>query len=219
MAALHKGGVTFSTLWSKDFKDPFFRGGLRQWLKDHTVEQDPSHVHDLDLAGLPRAERELGASLARDLKTRKAILGVFDEGCMGMYNAIIEDSLLNPAGVYKERLSQSALVAAMSAVTEREAQAVRSWLDKRGFTFITGTNEETDLTDGQILGQCRMYIAAVRIADEFGCDAIGIQYQQGLKDMAPASDLVEGLLNNVERPPVFDPSGRELYAGKALAAL
>ena len=86
----------------------------------------------------------------------------------------------------------------------REAQAVRSWLDKRGFTFVTGTNEETDLTDGQILGQCKMYIAAMRIADEFGCDAIGIQYQQGLKDMAPASDLVEGLLNNVERPPVFD---------------
>ena len=29
-----------------------------------------------------------------------------------------------------------------------------------------------------------MYIAAVRIADDFGCDPIGIQYQQGLKDMA-----------------------------------
>ena len=213
---LHKGGVSFSTLWSKDFRDEFFRTGLRQWLKNQTVEQDSRHVHDLDLSGLPRAERELGASLARDLKTRKAILGVFDEGCMGMYNAIIEDHLLNPTGVYKERLSQSALVAAMSAVTEREAQAVRSWLDKRGFTFVTGTNEDTDLTDGQILEQCKMYIAAVRIADDFGCDAIGIQYQQGLKDMAPASDLVEGLLNNVERPPVFDPSGRELYAGKAL---
>ncbi len=213
---LHKGGVSFSTLWSKDFKDEFFRSGLRQWLKNQTVEQDSSHVHDLDLSGLPRAERELGASLARDLKTRKAILGVFDEGCMGMYNAIVEDYLLNAAGVYKERLSQSALVAAMSAVTEREAQAVRTWLDKRGFTFVTGQKEETELTDRQILEQCKMYIAALRIADDFGCDAIGIQYQQGLKDMAPASDLVEGLLNNVERPPVFDPSGRELYAGKAL---
>src|SRR5580704_15167235 len=162
---LHKGGVSFSTLWSKDFRDEFFRTGLRQWLKNQTVEQDSRHVHDLDLSGLPRAERELGASLARDLKTRKAILGVFDEGCMGMYNAIVEDHLLNPTGVYKERLSQSALVAAMSAVTEREAQAVRSWLDKRGFTFVTGTNEDTDLTDGQILEQCKMYIAAVRIAD------------------------------------------------------
>ncbi|MDT7810342.1 MAG: hypothetical protein QOJ42_258 [Acidobacteriaceae bacterium] len=213
---LHKGGVTFSTLWSKDFKDPFFRRGLRQWLQEGTVEQDLSHVHKLELSGLPQPERLLGASLARDLRTRKAILGVFDEGCMGMYNAIIEDNLLNPTGIYKERLSQSALVAAMAAVTDAEAQGVRSWLDKRGFTFVTGTKEDTELTDGQILGQCKMYIAAVRIADEFGCDAIGIQYQQGLKDMAPASDLVEGLLNNVERPPVFDANGRELYAGKPL---
>ncbi|HXP07222.1 MAG TPA: hypothetical protein VN828_01940 [Acidobacteriaceae bacterium] len=213
---LHKGGVTFSTLWSKDFKDEFFRRGLRQWLKEHKIDQDASHVRALDLSAVPRAERELGEALAHNLKTGKAILGVFDEGCMGMYNAIIEDYLLNPTGVYKERLSQSALVAAMAAVTDTEAQAVRQWLDNRRFTFDTGTREETELTDHQILQQCKMYIAAMRIADEFGCDAIGIQYQQGLKDMAPASDLVEGLLNNVERPPVFDVNGRELYAGKPL---
>ena len=50
---------------------------------------------------------------------------------------------------------------------------------RKGMTFKTGPNEETDLTDGQILEQCKMYIAALRIADEFGCDGIGIQYQQG----------------------------------------
>jgi hypothetical protein len=61
-----------------------------------------------------------------------------------------------------------------------------------------------------------MYIAALRIADEFGCDAIGIQYQQGLKDLTPASDLAEGLLNNVQRPPVLSREGQELYAGRAL---
>jgi hypothetical protein len=213
---LHKGGVTFSTLWSKDFKDEFFRRGLRQWLKGQVVEHDLSHVHALDVSALPVAERDLGASLARNLKAHKAILGVFDEGCMGMYNAIIEDYLLNPTGVYKERLSQSALVAAMAQVTDKEAQGIRSWLDGRGLTFVTGPREETDLTNGQILEQCKMYIAAMRIADEFGCDAIGIQYQQGLKDLSPASDLVEGLLNNVDRPPVFDAKGRELYAGKPL---
>jgi hypothetical protein len=41
--------------------------------------------------------------------------------------------------------------------------------------------------------------AALRIADDFGLDAVGIQYQQGLKKTVPASDLAEGLLNNVER--------------------
>lgn len=214
--SLHKAGVKFSTLWSKDFQDEFFLQGLRQWLREHRIDHDQSHVRDVDLASLPKAERELGAALARYLQSHKAILGIFDEGCMGMYNAIIEDYLLNPTGVYKERLSQSALVAAMREVTVAEAQKIRDWLDERQFTFVTGTNEETDLTERQILEQCKMYIAALRIASEFGCDAIGIQYQQGLKDLAPASDLVEGLLNNVERPPAFDKTGRELYAGKAL---
>jgi hypothetical protein len=83
--------------------------------------------------------------------------------------------------------------------------------------FLTGPNPETDLTDEQVLGQCRMYIAALRIADDFGCDTIGIQYQQGLKDLAPASDLVEGMLNNTDRPPVSARNnGRVLYEGRPL---
>ncbi|HAX44385.1 MAG TPA: fucose isomerase, partial [Solibacterales bacterium] len=147
----------------------------------------------------------------------KAIMGIFDEGCMGMYNAIIPDELLHPTGVFKERLSQSALYAEMRATSDAEAQAVRDWLDAKGMTFVTGTDEETELTDAQILEQCKMYIAAVRIADDFGCAAIGIQYQQGLKDLAPASDLVEGLLNNVDRPPVTARgNGRVLFEGEAV---
>jgi hypothetical protein len=136
---------------------------------------------------------------------------------MGMYNAIIEDDLLNACGIYKERLSQSALVAAMRTVTDEEALAAHGWLNNRGMKFITGTDEASELTEHQILEQLKMYIAAMRMADAFGCDAIGIQYQQGLKDMTPASDLAEGLFNNPERPPVFSTStGKELYPGQAL---
>jgi L-fucose isomerase-like protein len=214
--SLSKAGVKFSTIWSKDFDDAFFVNGLKQWIKEGKIDHDMSHVHKLEAATLPVAEKKLGVRLAKVLKKRKAILGVFDEGCMGMFNAIIDDNLLNKTGVFKERLSQSALFAAMQTVTDREAGEVRKWLDKSGMTFATGPNEETDLTDAQILQQCKMYIAALRIADEFGCDAIGIQYQQGLKDLAPASDLVEGLLNNAERPPAFDAAGKKLYAGKPL---
>jgi L-fucose isomerase-like protein len=144
-------------------------------------------------------------------------MGVFDEGCMGMYNAIIPDELLHPTGVFKERLSQSALYAAMRSISSDEAQEVRAWLDSKGMRFKTGSDPATELTESQVLDQCRMYIAALRIADEFGCDTIGIQYQQGLKDLAPASDLVEGLLNNVDRPPVKAAgNGRVLYEGEAL---
>lgn len=136
---------------------------------------------------------------------------------MGMYNAVIDDEYLNAIGIYKERLSQSALLAEMRLVTDAEASAVRAWLDERGVTFATGPNPVTDLTNEQVLEQTRMYVAALRTADRFSCDAVGIQYQTGLTDMAPASDLVEGLLNDPNRPPAHHrETKRELYAGKAL---
>ena len=215
--SLTKMGVTYSTIWSEDFQDEFFLHGIRQWLKEGSIAHDTSHVRDLDVARLPKEESQLGVALAKQLKNDKAIFGIFDEGSMGMYNAIIDDELLNPCGIYKERLSQSALLAEMRLVSDDEAHHIRSWLDEKGMTFVVGTDEATELTDSQILEQLKMYIAAVRMADAFGCDAIGIQYQLGLKDMTAASDLAEGLLNNVERPPVYHKmTGTELFPGKAL---
>ncbi len=214
---LTKMGVEYSTIWSRDFKDDFFANGIRQWIREGKINHETPHVREVPLDQLPAPERELGQHLAQRMKHEKAILGIFDEGCMGMYNGIIDDEMLNPMGFYKERLSQSALVAEMRLVSNDEAQAARDWLDARGMTFVTGTDEATELTDRQILEQLKMYIAAVRIANRFGCNAIGIQYQQGLKDMAPASDLAEGILNNIERPPVYDPeTGEELFPGQAV---
>lgn len=216
-ASLTKAGVPYSTLWSETFEDEYFLSNLKRWLQGERVQHDQSHVRSLQSITVPKAVDELGINLARQLHRDKAIMGVFDEGCMGMYNAIIPDELLHTTGVFKERLSQSALFAEMRATSDEEAQAVRGWLDAKGMKFHTGSEEETELTDAQILQQCKMYIAALRIADDFGCDAIGIQYQQGLKDLAPASDLAEGLLNNVDRPPVNSRAGdRVLYDGKAL---
>lgn len=215
--SLIKAGVRFSTIWSEHFDDDYFLRGLREWIEQGTITHDLSHVRDLSIDDVPKDLAATGAQLAHALRKRKAILGVFDEGCMGMYNAIIDDELLNRAGVFKERLSQSALVARMRTVSSNDADGVRHWLNGKGLRFVTGPEEQSNLTDAQIREQCKMYIAAVRLADEFGCDAIGIQYQQGLKDMVPASDLVEGLLNNPDRPPVYhESSGEELYAGQAL---
>lgn len=216
-ASLTKAGVRYSTLWSENFKDEFFKRGLRQWLTDGVVTHDQSHVRDLRLLKLPEEDERTGRAFARQFKQKKAIMGIFDEGCMGMYNAIIPDELLHQTGVFKERLSQSTLYAAMQKVADEEARAVLDWLLKKGMKFNWGTDEATELTENQTLQQCKMYIAALRLADEFGCSTIGIQYQQGLKDLCPASDLVEGLLNNVDRPPVkCQKTGRVLYENDAL---
>ncbi len=213
--SLTKAGVAYSTLWSEQFDDDYFICRLRQWLATGHCDHDKSHVRPLVEIELSPVAQELGRQLAQTLRRDKAIMGVFDEGCMGMFNAIIPDHLLHATGVFKERLSQSSLYYETTCVSDREALDVRQWLEDRGMRFHTGPNHEEDLTDEQILLQCKMYISAVRIADDFGCDVIGIQYQQGLKDLLPASDLVEGTLNNADRPQVRSRDGqRVLFDGK-----
>src|SRR3954452_2606608 len=216
-ASLTKMGRGYSTIWGEDLADPFPDGAIARWIETGTIEHDTSHVRDFDPAAIDATTAGLGERLANELFERMAIIGVFDEGCMGMYNAIFDDEHLNPAGIFKERLSQSALVAEMRQVTDAEADEAYRWLLGRGMTFRYGADGATDLTEQQVLDQLRLYTAAVRIADDFGCDAIGIQYQQGLKDLVPASDLAEGLLNDTDRPPVRARDGsRVLYEDRPL---
>jgi L-fucose isomerase-like protein len=215
-ASLRKAGRRFDTVWSRDFDDDWFLGHLRTWLDGGGITHDTSHVASFDAGRMDGRDRQVAGDLADALKDGGAIMGVFDEGCMGMYNAIIPDELLFPLGVYKERLSQSALYAETMRATEEEARASLSWLTDRGMRFHFGHDEDTELTERQVLLQLRMYAAAARMADRYGCDIIGIQYQLGLADVLPASDLAEGLLNNGERPPVTRADGSVIADGSPI---
>lgn len=213
---LTKAGLPYSTLWSRGFDDDFFLNKLAEWVDSGRIEHDLSHVHPYDPSVLPAGPRQLGRRVANELMERGAILGVFDEGCMGMQNAIIEDSLLNRLGMFKERLSQSALYVEMRRVDERQAEEVLDWLLGRGMQFNWGQDPENELTRAQTIEQLKMYIAAARIADRFAADAIGIQYQLGMIELTAASDLAEGLFNSPDRPPIYAEDGRELYQGRML---
>jgi hypothetical protein len=214
-ASLTKMGKPYSTTWSVDFEDAWFANCVDEWLRTGAIHHDDSHVRDFPELS-PSPETDLGRAIASAIQNRKPIIGIFDEGCMGMYNAILDDERINPLGMFKERLSQSALYAEMLTVSGSEAEVAYAWLVEQGMRFSFGADEATDLTKYQVLEQLKMYIAALRIADDYGLDALGIQYQQGLKDLVPASDLVEGLLNNALRPPVLSrDGGRVLWEGEA----
>ncbi|MEO8429671.1 MAG: fucose isomerase, partial [Verrucomicrobiota bacterium] len=51
--SLTKMGVRYSTLWSENFTDNFFKNALRQWLTQGVISHDQSHVKDLALLKLP----------------------------------------------------------------------------------------------------------------------------------------------------------------------
>ena len=194
--SLTKAGVKYSTLWSENFiTDKRFQKKLKKWLETGSVSHQTAHVKKYKSMGTPAHLKKVAEKIFTDLDRNKAIMGVFDEFCMGMYNATIPDELLFQTGVYKEQLSQSALYAEMQTVTKAEANEVYNYIVKKGFNFHFGRNGKSSLTKTQVIEQCKMYVAACRIGDTYGCDALGIQYQQGLKDLCPASDLVEGMLS------------------------
>src|SRR5262249_59024402 len=115
-----------------------------RWLNKGRLKYDDDHATRLRDVKVKGSDRRLGEGLADQLRRDKAILGVFDEGCMGMYNAIIPDELLFPLGVFKERLSQSALYHESTQVSDAEAEAVRPWLVGKGLRVVNGPDPAAD---------------------------------------------------------------------------
>src|SRR5437868_1866220 len=58
--SLTKAGVRYSTLWSEDFRDPFFRAGLQEWLSQGGITHDQSHVQDYSRLKIPLSDQQLG---------------------------------------------------------------------------------------------------------------------------------------------------------------
>ena len=97
--SLTKAGVTYSTICgARTSPTTSSSTGCAQWLADG--RDRPRHQSTCATLerpdGCPQAERRSARRWPRELQRDKAILGVFDEGCMGMYNAIIADELLQP---------------------------------------------------------------------------------------------------------------------------
>src|ERR1700722_17226468 len=78
--SLTKAGVRYRTLWSENFDDEAFLANLGRWLAKGTFRHDASHVKPLRAARVPVRARTTAKRIADDLRRRKSIMGIFDEG-------------------------------------------------------------------------------------------------------------------------------------------
>ena len=95
-ASLTKAGVRHCCCGARISRTTVRARACARGSRPASSRHDTSHVRDFELG--EGDEADLGRALAAELRRDKAIMGVFDEGCMGMYNAIIPDELLNPTG-------------------------------------------------------------------------------------------------------------------------
>jgi len=218
-ATLDRLNVKHARVWSESFaKDEAFMKRLQEWVKTGGIKYGEKHLADAADLKLSPAAAKFGKQLAADILREKRIMGQLDPGCMGMLNAVINPAKLGAIGMPVEYLNQSDLLAEMNLVPDDEAQGYLNWLVRKGTTFKWGHDQDKELVHSQVLSQMKMYGAACRLYSRWGLSAIGIPYQIGLVRCCPASDLVEGMLNNADRPDVKDPDTRAVIEkGKPIA--
>ncbi|NLO33766.1 MAG: hypothetical protein GX117_10490 [Candidatus Hydrogenedentes bacterium] len=209
-ATLDRLNVKHARLWSEGFiDDPFFMKNFDKWLKTGKLSHSMAHLTDGAKCTLSAEAEKIGKTLAESIRRERRIMGQFDPGCMGMLNTVMDPAKLGALGMPIEYLNQSDLVAEMALVSDEEAQKQLDYLIRKGVNFSWGTNKFTELVYDQVLSQMKMYVAACRFVARYGLSAIGIPYQYGLVRCVPASDLVEGMLNNTDRPAIKDPESKQ----------
>ncbi|MFA6239442.1 MAG: hypothetical protein WC655_00850 [Candidatus Hydrogenedentales bacterium] len=216
--SLARLSVEHSRLWSDHFlDDEYFMKKLGEWVKTGKATHKMDHVVDASKLKLSSKASKLGEELAADIRKNRRIMGQFDPGCMGMLNAVLDPGKVGAAGMPIEYLNQSDLLAEMKLVSDEEGQKYLNWLVNKGAWFDWGHDQTKQLTHAQVLSQMKMYAAAARIFERYGLASMGIPYQYGLVRSVPASDLVEGMLNNADRPDVVSPAtGKVINKGKPI---
>ena len=128
---LTKAGVKYSTLWSEDFKDKYFTKKLQTWLAKGKVKHDTSHVLKFKDVRMPAPPENTENKLRAVYFPERRLLACSTRVAWACTMRSFPDELLNPTGVYKERLSQSTLYAKMLIVSDGEARHVYDWLISR----------------------------------------------------------------------------------------
>ena len=214
-------GRNYSRLWSEDFDDEFFFNNLEQWLVNKQISHDVSYLKEITLDDdfLNKPAADLGKQVGNYILKHKEIIGLFDSFCMGMMNGVFPQKSLVDIGMPMESLSQSALVYEMSLVSDELREACLAWYEERGMNFQYGQDNVTELTRDQVLEQCAMMIAMARFVDRFGLTSVGVQYQQGLKDVCAASDFAEGAIGSTERFPIPNERGDIIAPAKPIPCI
>lgn len=215
---LNSLGRSHSRLWSENFDDEFFFTHLQSWLETGVIHHNLDHLKEVykDTQLFKTKAGYLGKQLGEWVLKNKDIMGILDSFCMGMINGVFPQKALCDIGMPMEGLSQSALIYEMSLVSPKEREDCLNWYIEKGMNFHFGTDDATELTRKQVLEQCAMLIAMARFTDRFGLSLISVQYQQGLKDICPASDFAEGAIGSRLRYPIKNEKGEIIRPNKPI---
>lgn len=214
-------GKSYSRLWSENFDDELFVDGLKTWLRYGSLQHSLSYLHPVPATHPVMATEagKLGRNVGEYVLRHKEIIGLFDTFCMGMINGVFPQQAMVNIGMPIESLSQSALLVEMAKVPDSLREECLQWYIDQGMDFRFGEDGSKELTREQVKEQCAMMIAMARFVQRFGLSAVGVQYQQGLKDSCAASDFAEGAIGSTARFPLPDEHGNIICDGQPIPCI
>ena len=151
--SLTKAGVKYSTLWSEDFTDEPFReepanDGSRRARSRHST----NHVTPLKKVKVPGAERRAGRGPGRrSCAARRPSWASSTRAAWACTTPSSPTSCsTRRASTRNGSASRPSTTRRRRSATTRPRPSASGWTSA-GMKFVTGPNEETDLTDEQIL--------------------------------------------------------------------
>ena len=202
-------------------QDDFFLDGLRRWLDGELLASSTiSHVRRCSDLNCPKSAEQTGSRTRAAAASEQGDHGRLRRGLHGHVQR--HHSRRIPASDGRVQGAAQPVDAVRRHAARfggaKRRRSATGWTQK-GLRFNIGHDPATELTEAQILDQCRMYIAALRLADEFGCDDHRHSVSAGAERSGarigsgrrPAEQLSTGL--------PFGSTDASLYAGQCAAAL
>lgn len=201
-AGLRMFGRPHSRLWTNEYSaDAAFMERLKAFLDTGEVKWDvDSYVSEGDPKNYPEKAVRTGVQVAERILRERRLAVMMGVCSMQMFNAMIPLDLLNRVGFGTEIIDQAELLRRTLEVPDKKGEEALRFCQSKGAQFHFGSLPSRDLTPDQVIKQFRMMRAALDLMEEFGGDCGGTQYQLGLIESWPATDLWDGLMNNRCRP-------------------
>lgn len=186
---------TESTDWSEDAE---FMARLEEWCNTGRITYSEDEI--LNDVPISVDAQSLAEQVALEIKRRRALILMFGDTSMGMINGYFGHRLLNPHGFTEHKIDQAWIIERGKQVSQKRIDDAFNFVKDKGAQFHYGEAKAEDFNEAATREQLRDYLAVLDMAGEYKADCIGWQYQLGLIDSRPPSDLAEGLLNSTCRP-------------------
>jgi len=200
-ACLETVGRSFSRAWTNadDWTtDDDFMARLDEWCCTGRIEypEDELDYH----APISPGAAATASVVAREIRARRILMMMLGDTSMGMINGYFGPRLLAPHGFSEHKVDQAWIIERGRRIDAKRIDAALAFVRDKGLTFHWKEDGNDDFDEAATREQLRDYLVVLDLLSEFKCDCLGWQYQLGLIQLRPPSDLSEGLLNSICRP-------------------